>query len=75
MFYEGSVIIVLPMHFSRLFQVKHIVRRVVEARKSGTPCFSYLSLLLSTTVFNDICDRVCENRSYLHIQLHTFKEP
>ena len=41
-FYEGScsVIILLPMHFSRsAFQVKYIVRRVVEAQKSGTPCF------------------------------------
>ena len=25
--------------FQSFFQVKHIVRRVVEARKSGTPCF------------------------------------
>ena len=37
--YTCSVIVVLPMHFSWLFQVKYIVRRVVEARKSGTPCF------------------------------------
>ena len=30
-----------------------IVRRVIEAHKSGTPCFSCLPLLLSTTVLND----------------------
>ena len=34
--------IVLPMHFSRLFRVKYIVRRVMEVRKSGTPCFFVL---------------------------------
>ena len=28
-----------PMHFSRLFQVKYIVKRIVEVRKSGTSCF------------------------------------
>ena len=37
-FYEGSVIVVLPMYFS-FFRVKHIVRHVVEVRKSGMPCF------------------------------------
>ena len=40
-----SVIVVLPMHSSRFFRVKHIVRRVVETRKSGTPCF-FVSILL-----------------------------
>ena len=44
----------LPMHFSQLFQVKYIVRRVMEVHKSGTPCFLCRSLLLSTTVLNDI---------------------
>ena len=56
-FNEGTVlaIIVLPMHFSRrLFWVKYIVRHVIEACKSGMACFSCLSLLLSTTVLNDI---------------------
>ena len=41
------------MYFSRFLRVKHIVRRVVEARKSETSCFSCRSLLLSTTVLND----------------------
>ena len=39
--------------FQSFFWVKHIVRHVMEARKSGMPCFSCLSLLLSTTVLND----------------------
>ena len=38
-FNKGSVIIVLPMHFSQLFRVKYIVKSVVEVRNSGTPCF------------------------------------
>ena len=46
------------MHFSYFFQVKHIVRCVVEARKSGTPCFLCQSLLLSTVVLNDTNDSV-----------------
>ena len=39
------------------------MKRVVEVHKSGTPCFLCLSLLLSTTVLNDIlnCDQVCKN--------------
>ena len=36
--------------FQLFFRVKYIVRRVVEVRKSGIPCFSCRSLLLSTTV-------------------------
>ena len=51
-----SVIVVLPMYFSHFLRVKHIVRHVVEGRKSGMPCFSCRSLLLSTTVLNDNCD-------------------
>ena len=38
-FTKHSVIIVFPMYFSQFFQVKYIVRRVIEVRKSGTPCF------------------------------------
>ena len=65
-FYEGSVIVVLPpIYFSRFFRVKHIVRRVVESRKSGMPCFFVsipiikyyrtlliLQLSLSTVILN-----------------------
>ena len=40
---------VLPMHFSWFFWLKYIVRRVMEACKSETPCFLCRSLLLSTT--------------------------
>ena len=50
-----SVIIVLAMHFSWLFQVKYIVRRVMEAHKSGTPCFS---CRLSTTVRQGIFEEI-----------------
>ena len=39
--------IVLPMHFSWLFQINYIVK---QARKSGTPCFLGQS---STTILND----------------------
>ena len=41
------------MYSSRFFQVRCIVRHVVEAQKSGMPCFSCQSLLLSTIVLND----------------------
>ena len=44
-------VIVLPMHFSQLFRVKYTVRRVMEAHKSGTPCFSCRCTY--TTVLND----------------------
>ena len=54
-----SVIVVLPMHFSQLFQVQYIVRRVMEVRKSGMPCFSCRSLLLSTNLLNDIYVYTC----------------
>ena len=50
---QYSVIIVLPMHFSRLFWVKYIVRHVMEVGKVGCHVFSCQSLLLSTAVFND----------------------
>ena len=33
------ITLVLPMDFSQLFLVKYIVRHVMEAHKSGTPCF------------------------------------
>ena len=59
-----SVIVVLPMYFSRFFRVTHIM----EARKSGTPCFSCRSLLLSTTVLND---RVWQHVTTCHIELFT----
>ena len=41
------------MYSGRFFRLRCMVRRVVEARKSGTPCFSCRSLLLSTIVLND----------------------
>ena len=44
------------MDFSWFFREKYIVRRVMEARGSRTPCFSCRSLLLSTTVLNDTED-------------------
>ena len=53
-FVAFNVVIVLLMHLSWFFRVKYIVRRIIEARKSGTPCFLCLSLLLSTTILNDI---------------------
>ena len=34
-----QLFIVLPMHFGQFFQVKYIVRRVMEECKSGMPCF------------------------------------
>ena len=40
--------------FSRFFREKYIVRHVMEARESWMACFSCRSLLLSTTVLNDI---------------------
>ena len=40
--------------FSRIFHEKYIVKHVMEARESWTPCFLCRSLLLSTTVLNDI---------------------
>ena len=40
--------------FQLVFCIKCIVRHVIEVRKSGTTCFSCQSLLLSTTVLNDI---------------------
>ena len=43
----------LQTDFSRSFREKYIVRRVMEARESWTPCFLCRSLLLSTTVLND----------------------
>ena len=33
--------------FQSVFWVKYIVRRVIEVRKSGMPCFLCLSLLLT----------------------------
>ena len=42
------------MHLSRYFQLKPIVRWVFEVRKSRILYIPYLSLLLSTTIFNDI---------------------
>ena len=41
------------MYSSRFLWIMCIVRRVVEARISGTPCFLCQSLLLSTIVLND----------------------
>ena len=38
-FNKGSFVIVLQMDFSRFFREKYIVRRVMEARESRTPCF------------------------------------
>ena len=53
-FNEGTVLfIVVQTDFSRFFREKYIVRRVMEARESWTPCFSCRSLLLSTTIRND----------------------
>ena len=40
--------------FQSVFCEKYIVRRVMEVRESWTPCFLCRSLLLSTTVLNDI---------------------
>ena len=40
--------------FQLVFYVKCIVRHVIKVCKSGTTCFSCQSLLLSTTVLNDI---------------------
>ena len=51
-FNEGTLIVLL-MHFSLLFLVKYIVRRVMEMRKSRMLCFSCRSLLLSTIVLNN----------------------
>ena len=36
-FNKGTI--VLPMHFSQLFRIKYIVRRVMEVHKSGPPFF------------------------------------
>ena len=43
------------MHFSRLFRVKYIVRRVMEAHKSGMPClFASIPTIKYSTILNDI---------------------
>ena len=44
------------MHSSRFFRVNPIGRLFYEVRKSGNHTISYQSLLLSTTVLNDVGD-------------------
>ena len=44
--------------FQSVFRVKHIVRRVIEARKIGTSCFLCQSLLVFT-ILNDMCISFC----------------
>ena len=55
------------MYSCQFFRVRCIVRHVVEAQKSGTPCFSCRSLLLSTNVLNDgliIFNSTCHGHYY-----------
>ena len=48
-----SIITAVPMHLSRFFQLKPIVRWVFKGTKNRIPYIPYQSLLLSTTVLND----------------------
>ena len=50
-FNEGFVIVIC-----QIFCEKYIVRRIMEVRESWTPCFLCRSLLLSTTVLNDLVE-------------------
>ena len=60
--------------FQLVFWVKYIiVRHVMEVHKSETPCFLCRSLLLSTTVLNDICDWICKKGSYTCFQFSTLR--
>jgi len=47
-------IIDIPMHFSGFFCIKATLRWILDVSKFWTPFFSGQSLLLSTTVLNDI---------------------
>jgi len=53
MFNKVSVIIDIPIDFSRFFRVKPTIRWILEMPKFRTPFFLGQSLLLSTTVLNE----------------------
>ena len=49
-----SIITALPMHYSQFFWVKPIARLILKHEISGSHTISHQSLLLSTTILNDI---------------------
>ena len=57
-FNEGAVLLYCYQCISVSFLGKVYCECVIEAHKSGTPCFLCRSLLLSTTVLNDVKDHV-----------------
>jgi len=61
--YTGWNIRVFAMfNNSWFFCIKPNLRWILDMPKFWMPFFLGQSLLLSTTVLNDICDRICENR-------------
>ena len=60
------LLIVLEVQFCLLFSNKADFRVCFVARKSGRHCFSCRSLLLGTSVPNDICIYI-----YIYIYIHT----
>ena len=70
MFIIIIIIVTVVYYYSRVLS---------QQEYSWSQCSDVISVVITSlhisVAIAIICDQVCENRSYLHIQLHTFDGP